>query len=429
MDKTAIILLALVVFFILIDKLLQEGIYKSIVNVKKNNNVIKIIFLSFLGSIISPIILFAIEFLLFWDEPLQFYIDLKLEYSKPWIAIYSFLGFVSSILLLLIGNKVKRKDFGKKLIDDARNSKKKKNIIFRILFIVILSSVSYFFITHEGMKLTKMFEYNSPIEKVKKRLSSFKNNRPSSDYFKVVTPLFEEYYDCLECVEYISHFNLDEELNDEYARYKIPHFSRAIELGSKDLYVYIQDLRYKFFVKDKFGAEQRNDQIQEFLENFEEEALRPFYYDIGAYYFILAYQTISKAIDDLDRKLSLDKKEARDYYDLYNVEMARGNSYEKLAFQYIRKGINKDMNNSSANLKENVLRITNDLANYYSSIRKVLISYQRVSLSWIDYVNNRFSDEDRRERCLIMSDLGSLGGEKIYEWMKPICSKIQIRIR
>lgn len=420
MDKTTLILIGLVVSVILLDKLLKERIERTFVNLE-TKKLIKFFSISIFGIIVLPILIFAIEFFFYWSEPIEYFINVKIEYSKAWIALYSFMGFVTSIVLFLILDKDRSKEFGKRLIDKSDNSENKNPATFRILFLAYLIIISYFIINPQGFNFTQIFSINSPVEKVKKRLASFKSNRSASDYFEIITPLFEEYYDCLECVEYISHFNLDKDLDAEYARAKISHFSRAIELGSKDLYIYVQDMKYKFFLKDKYGAEERDMQIRNLLNNLDEEDLKPFYYEIGKYHLTIAYQIIFNAINEYDRARSRGKEGV---YDVYSSEMTRANTSEKKAFEYLEEALGAELQNHSVKSKENAILYANELANYFSSIREVLTG---VGMMWISYVNFEISPEDREKRCLLMSKLGSLGGDEIYKWMNPICTTIEIK--
>ena len=291
------------------------------------------------------------------------------------------------LVILLFDFFRNRKSNSKELIDTTKQSNKKK-LFIRIFLVVALGVITFFLLNREDSKSLGSFEFDSPIEDVNKVLSDLGEEVGDQTYYETVNPLFEKYYNCLECVEAISNKNPIGTMNNDYCRYKIRHFTRAIELGTSDLGIYVQDMRFKNFVGDNYGAKERSKQIQMIIESLDEGDLKKDYQSIGNYYL---YQ-----------------------YNIYNQEYSVKNSFHLIAIQYYEMALDSVSQINPIDIKKLASGIANKMR-FYSG------SFANLS-SGKYYWWYKFPQEDKKELCQFMSRLGSLGAEEIYEVMQDLCS-------
>jgi hypothetical protein len=281
----------------------------------------------------------------------------------------------------------RRKSDSKELMDIPRQSNKRR-LFIRIFLLVALVATTFFLLNREDLKSLGYFEFDTPIEDVNNALSDLGKEADHQTYFDTVNPLFEKYFNCLECVEAISNINPKGTMNNEYCRYKIRHFTRAIELGTEDLGIYIQDMRYKGFVGDNYGAKERSKQIQAIIESLDEGDLKQYYHVIANYYL---YQ-----------------------YSIYNQEYSVKNSFHLMAIQYYEMALNSVSQINPIDIKKKASQIASRMRAYNGS-------YANLSNGKYYWLYN-FTQEDKKELCRFMSKLGSLGGEEIYEVLEDLCT-------
>jgi hypothetical protein len=294
-------------------------------------------------------------------------------------------------LLDFILNSIKKKSVSNtvvELMNTEGNSNNKKKIFIRIFLFAALSITVYFLLNQKDSKFINIAEPLTPIEDVRNKLSALGENSCEEVYFTEINSLFEKYYDCLECVEKISYFHSGCLLDDEYARHKIRHFARAIELGSSDLEILVQDMRYKDFAGDNYGAKERSKQIQMIIESLDEGDLKRYYHSVGNYYLFQA--------------------------DIYDWKYSIVNSYHLIAIQYYEKALEAVSQENPLVIKDKAIRIADKMIYYHRSFAN---RYEGKYYWWYN-----FPGKDRKDICGFMSRLGSLGAEEMYEVMKDLCS-------
>ena len=302
--------------------------------------------------------------------------------------------------ILLFDFFKRRKSDSKELMNTEGNSNNKKKIFIRIFLLIALVTTTFFLLNQKDSKVSDITLSSSLIEDFHKELSAIGSREVGIDgsekfrdlnidnYINIVSPLFEKYYNCLECVEAICYTHPYGGLTDTYGRYKISHFTRAIELGSRNLYIYIQEMRYKNYVGDKYGAIERSNQIQTIIDNSGEIDLKPYFKQIGDYYL---YQA-----------------------DIHNLEYSLSNSYQSMALQYYEKAMESVSRTNPLDIKNIASDIGRRMVNYSTSFAN------RSGDNY--YWWHSFPQEERRELCRFMSRLGSLGAKEIYELIEDLCS-------
>ena len=293
-----------------------------------------------------------------------------------------------------------RKSNSKELIDTTKQSNKKK-LFIRVLLLVSLVAITFFIINKKNSIASNIALSSSPIEDFHKEFSALKFSDGATkeaaldlelsrdEYFEVVSSFFEKYYDCLECLEIICNTHPSQgNLDETYARYKIVHFTRAIELGSSDLDILVQDMRYKDFAGDNYGAKERSKQIQLILESLDESDIKRYYHSIGNYYLFQAR--------------------------IYDWEYSLVNSYHLIALQYYEKALDALSQENPLEIEYKANGIADKMIHYHQSFA------QRSGGKY--YWRYKFPEKDKREICRLMSRLGSLGAVEIYELMKELCS-------
>ena len=290
-----------------------------------------------------------------------------------------------------------RKSNSKELIDTTKQSNKKR-LFFRIFLLTALGAFTFFLLNREDSKSLDSFEFDLPIEEVNDELSGQFDSRiedvnkelsalgkiTDESYYREITPLFEKYYDCLECIEAISRFHPIGSLTQEYARFKIQHFSRAIDLGSNDIGLYTQDMRYKLEVKDKYGAIKRDKEIQNIIENLDKIPVYS-YSSIGTYYLLKS--------------------------SVYDIQHSLSYSHHLDAIKWYGLALDALNQERPSEIKKEVSNIAKKMRFYSGSFK-----YYG---SWVKDI----PEKDREELCEFMSRLGSMGGEDIYELIQNLCAR------
>lgn len=292
------------------------------------------------------------------------------------------------ILVIILFDFFRSRKSDSKELMDIPGQPNKKRLFIRVFLVVALGVITFFLLNREDSKSLGSFEFDTPIEDVNKVLSDLGEEVGEQTYYDTVNPLFEKYYNCLECVEAISNKNPGGKMNNEYCRYKIRHFTRAIELGTSDLSIYVQDMRFKNFVGDNYGAKERSKQIQMIIESLDEGDLKQDYHSIGNYYL---YQ-----------------------YNIYNQEYSVKNSIHLIAIQYYEMALDSVSQINPIDIKKLANGIANKMRFYSGSFANL----SRGKYYWW----YKFPQEDKKELCQFMSRLGSLGAEEIYEVMQDLCS-------
>lgn len=306
--------------------------------------------------------------------------------------------FVLILVILLFDFFRSRKSDSKELMD-IPGQPNKKRLFIRIFLVVALGVITFFLLNLEDIKSLGSFEFDTPMEDVNNELSGQFDSRiedvnkelsalgeiTDGSYYQEITPLFEKYFNCLECIEAISRFHPIGSLTQEYARFKIQHFSRAIDLGSNDIELYTQDMRYKLEVKDKYGAIKRDKEIQNIIENLDKIPVYS-YRSIGTYYLL------KSSVYDLQHSLSY--------------------SHHLDAIKWYGLALDALNQERPSEIKKEASKIANKMRFYPRSFK-----YNRGS--WVKDI----PEKDREELCEFMSRLGSMGGENIYELIQNLCAR------
>lgn len=130
MNTSNIILLAIVIGVILLDMIIRRQ--KSDVVVRTSGSRTYVLLMTLLIIILTPILIFALEYVTNPTDPIEFYASQKLEYSKLWIALYALIGgFISAILF-------RKTETYKSLFEEIKNKPKR---IFLAFCSVLISKV------------------------------------------------------------------------------------------------------------------------------------------------------------------------------------------------------------------------------------------------------------------------------------------------
>ena len=130
MNTSNIILLAIVIGVILLDMIIRRQ--KSDVVVRTSGSRTYVLLMTLLIIILTPILIFALEYVTNPTNPIEFYASQKLEYSKLWIALYALIGgFISAILF-------RKTETYKSLFEEIKNKPKR---IFLAFCSVLISKV------------------------------------------------------------------------------------------------------------------------------------------------------------------------------------------------------------------------------------------------------------------------------------------------
>lgn len=130
MNTSNIILLAIVIGVILLDMIIRRQ--KSDVVVRTSGSRTYVLLMTLLIIILTPILIFALEYVTNPTDPFEFYASQKLEYSKLWIALYALIGgFISAILF-------RKTETYKSLFEEIKNKPKR---IFLAFCSVLISKV------------------------------------------------------------------------------------------------------------------------------------------------------------------------------------------------------------------------------------------------------------------------------------------------
>lgn len=130
MNTSNIILLAIVIGVILLDMIIRRQ--KSALVVKTRGSRTYVLLMTLIIIILTPILIFALEYVTNPTDPIEFYASQKLEYSKLWIALYALIGgFISAILF-------RKTETYKSLFDEIKNKPKR---IFLAFCSVLISKV------------------------------------------------------------------------------------------------------------------------------------------------------------------------------------------------------------------------------------------------------------------------------------------------
>lgn len=172
------------------------------------------------------------------------------------------------ILAILIFDFFRRKKSdSKQLVPIEKRDSPKKYIVISILlalFAIVLIGYDLNYseqndILTDEVKIEQT-EKNTELESLKSELEKydFDDSRWKNvdDFFSILDPLFKKYYSCLECVELLANTYGGARMGDNLAQKKVIQFSRAIELGTKDINILLQNVRYKIYLKDKVGYNQ-----------------------------------------------------------------------------------------------------------------------------------------------------------------------------
>jgi len=291
----------------------------------------------------------------------------------------------------------RRKSDSKELMDIPRQSNKKR-LFIRFFLLLALGAITFFLLNREDSKSLDSFEIDLPIEEVNDELSGQFDSRivevnkelsalgklTERDFYSEITPLFEKYYDCLECIEAISLLSPGGSMTKEFARFRIQHFSRAIDLGSNNIEIYTQDMRYKLYVKDKYGAIKRDKEIQNIIENLDKIPVYS-YSSIGTYYLLKS--------------------------SVYDIQHSLSYSHHLDAIKWYGLALDALNQERPSEIKKKVSNIANKMRFYSGSF-----NYYG---SWVKDIPVK----DREELCKFMSRLGSMGGEDIYELIQKLCAR------
>lgn len=302
------------------------------------------------------------------------------------------------LAILLFDFYRSRKSDSKELMDIPGRSNKKR-LFITIFLVVALGVITFFLLNREDSKSLGSFEFDLPIEEINNELSGQFDSRiedvnkelsalgelTAGSYYQEITPLFEKYYDCLKCIEAISRFHPSGSLTQEYARFKIQHFSRAIDLGSNDIGLYTQDMRYKLEVKDKYGAIKRDKEIQNIIENLDKIPVYS-YRSIGTYYLLKS--------------------------SVYDIQHSLSYSHHLDAIKWYGLALDALNQERPSEIKKEASKIANKMRFYPGS-------FKYNGGSWVKDI----PEKDREELCEFMSRLGSMGGEEIYELIQNLCAR------
>lgn len=132
------------------------------------------------------------------------------------------------------------------------------------------------------------------------QLSSLKTNKEFSNR---LDPLFEKYYNNLDCIELLANTYTGSSLEDDFAKIKIRHFSRAIELGTRDLDIVTQSARYRHELNDRIGARRDFEYGLKLITQIPDE------FSDGNYgYFYLYYANFTQNLTHLETCLTYYEK-------------------------------------------------------------------------------------------------------------------------
>lgn len=130
MNTSNIILLAIVIGVILIDMIIRRQ--NGALVFKTRGSRTYVLLMTLLIILLTPILIFALEYVTNPTDPIEFYASQKLEYSKLWIALYALIGgFISAILF-------RKTETYKSLFEEIKNKPKR---IFLAFCSVLISKV------------------------------------------------------------------------------------------------------------------------------------------------------------------------------------------------------------------------------------------------------------------------------------------------
>jgi len=170
------------------------------------------------------------------------------------------------LVILLFDFFRRRKSDSKELVTVEKRGSIKKYLFISVLLvlvaIVLMKIISYApqYDTRTNEIKIEQTEKITELESLKSELEKYDFDDPRwknvDDFFSILDPLFKKYYSCLECVELLANTYEGGGMNDNFAQKKVIQFSRAIELGTKDIDILLQNVRYKIYLKDKVGYNQ-----------------------------------------------------------------------------------------------------------------------------------------------------------------------------
>lgn len=166
--------------------------------------------------------------------------------------------------------KTKKSTTSEISIPKHKSSRRNKIIVF-ISILAILTTILFYkdFISILNFNSETIISEKSEIELLKdeliklefkevggdwifgEQLNSLKTNE---EFSNLLDPLFEKYYNNLDCIELLAHTYSGGNMNDNFAKIKVRHFSRALELGTRNLSIVAQSARYRNFLNDRIGA-------------------------------------------------------------------------------------------------------------------------------------------------------------------------------
>lgn len=300
---------------------------------------------------------------------------------------------VISIILLLILLFVMAYDFIRSKISKSTeislNNKKSNNKKKVLLSFSLIALAITFFYNKDILGIKLKFEpirdlsNKTDIEILNERLIelNFENDNgawvqkiTNDNFTKYLDPLFEKYYDCLDCIESISKTYRDGgTLDDDFAKIKIKHFNRAIELGTRDLDIIAQSGRYRGKLNDIEGARESFELGIKLINSSDVEFSKS---DLS--YFYLQYAYIDNNINMLHKSI--------DYY----TEIYKISEFKKVE----------------------VLNSTAGMINYYAGF-----AFKKKYSNYV-YEDNKL----RLKICRLFSRLGELGSDTAYDHINQFCN-------
>lgn len=288
----------------------------------------------------------------------------------------------------------RRKNDSKQLVPIEKRGSLKKYIVISVLLvlvaIVLMKMMNYSEqndILTDEVKIEQSAK-KTELESLKSALEKYDFDDPrweNEDYFfSLLDTFFKKYYSCLECVELLANTYGRGGMTDTYAQKKVIQFSRAIELGTTDINILLQNVRYKIHLKDKVGYNQGMVLLE---EKFNDDKGVEKYKNTQYALFYVYKSQISNMREVIDNNIHL------------------------MAIEYFDKSLN-DVKDDPDQLKKRSEWIVNTLK--YDAVHWFGTNYNNYNRKWFPY-------PQRETLCSLLSRTGSYGAQEAYMMITDNC--------
>ena len=301
------------------------------------------------------------------------------------------------LVILLFDFFRRRKSDSKELVTVEKRGSIKKYLVISVLLvlvaIVLMKMINYSpqndtstneIKIEQSSKKTEIESLKSELEKYDFDDPKWKNEE--DNFFSILDTFFKKYYSCLECVELLASTYGTGLMTDTYAQKKVIQFSRAIELGTKDIDVLLQNVRYKIYLKDKVGYNQGLVLLEEKFND-----------DKG----VEKYENTQYALFYVYKSQILEMKEVIDD----NIHL--------MAIEYFDKSLN-DVKDDPDKLKSRsewiVDRLKYNASHWFGP-------YYDYNKNWV----LKFPYSQRETLCSLLSRAGSYGAQEAYNMITNEC--------